>query len=74
MTTPLYHASLGAITGLFFRIGETQVFAPVEDERLYILPSAQGLVVKDRLPDDMAQHFTHTHIEPRLWSLERGKP
>ena len=73
MTTPLYHAEYHGLSGVCFAIGETRIFAMVDDGHLYVVP-AGSVVVKDRLPDDMAAQITHRHIEPRLWSLDRGQP
>jgi hypothetical protein len=70
MTTQLYHAQVlrGGPSGVCFRIGESTLFAPVDEERLYLIDPAQ-LVVTSPVSDGMADFLAATVIEPRLERL-----
>ncbi len=71
MTTPLYHAECQGLSGLTFTIGDLHIFTMADDAHLYIVPQS-SCRIKGRLPDAMAARITATHIEPRLWSLDRA--
>jgi hypothetical protein len=69
MATPLYHAAIpGGPTGLSFALGATTLFAPVYEERLYLIDPAQ-LLISGPVPAEMAAFLTATIIEPRLARL-----
>jgi hypothetical protein len=69
MTTTLYHAAVpGGPTGLSFTLGASTVFAPVNDERLYLIDPAQLLVSAPVAPG-MAAFLEKVVIEPRLAAL-----
>jgi hypothetical protein len=66
MTTQLFHAAVpGGPTGISFTLGASTVFAPVNEERLYLIDPAQLLVSAPVAPG-MAAFLTATVIEPRL--------
>jgi hypothetical protein len=70
MTTPLYYAHvLGGPTGLSFQLGPSTVFAPVDQEALYLLDPAQ-LLISGPVEAPMAAFLTATIIEPRLARLD----
>jgi hypothetical protein len=70
--TPLYHAAvIGGPTGLSFQIGAQLLFAPVNEERLYLVEVAQLLVTAEVEPAKVA-FLTATILEPRLLALAGG--
>ena len=73
MTTTLYHASVpGGPTGLSFTIGVSTLFAPVAEERLYLIDPAL-LRISAPVAPGMAAFLAETVIEPRL-ELIGGAP
>jgi hypothetical protein len=72
MQTPLYHASIpGGPTGLSFQIGETLIFAPTFEERIYIMAHPTDLFCGSMVEPAMADFLVRTIIEPRLAQLGR---
>jgi hypothetical protein len=66
MTTQLFHAAVpGGPTGISFQIGETTLFAPVEDEAIYIVQPSQLLVSAPVAPG-MADFLAETVLAPRF--------
>jgi hypothetical protein len=66
MQTQLFHAAVpGGPTGISFTIGASTVFAPVNEERLYLIDPAHLLVSAPVAPG-MADFLAQTVIEPRL--------
>jgi hypothetical protein len=66
MTTTLYHAAVpGGPTGLSFTIGASTLFAPVDEERLYLIDPAL-LLINAPLAPGLAAFVAETIIEPRL--------
>jgi hypothetical protein len=70
MFTRLFHAQLpdGGPTGICCQLGPSILFAPVNEERLYVLDLDQ-LVISVPVPDGMAAFLSETIIEPRLAAL-----
>jgi hypothetical protein len=66
LRTRLYHASVaGGPSGVTFRLGDSTVFAPMDDDRLYLIDPAL-LIVREPVPSCMAAFLAETIIEPRL--------
>jgi hypothetical protein len=66
MTTTLYHAAVpGGPTGLSFTIGASTLFAPVDEERLYLIDPAL-LLINAPVAPGLAAFVAETIIEPRL--------
>jgi len=67
--TQLYHATVpGGPSGLSFRIGDSTLFAPVEEEALYVVAPA-SLIITGPVAPGMAAFLAQTVIEPRLAAL-----
>jgi hypothetical protein len=66
MTTQLFHAAVpGGPTGLSFILGTSTVFAPFDDEQLYLVAPTHLLVSAPVAPG-MAAFLAETVIGPRL--------
>jgi hypothetical protein len=69
MTTPLYHAAvIGGPTGISFQIGSQLLFAPVNEDRLYLVDASHVLVTAEVEPA-MAAFLAEAILEPRLLAL-----
>lgn len=67
MQTTLFHAAVpGGPTGISFQIGDTTLFAPVNEERVYVIDHPAQLLVSAPVPDGMAAFLAETVIGPRL--------
>jgi hypothetical protein len=72
MPTTLFPASIpGGPTGLVFTIGETLVFAPTFEERLYLI-TEEAVQRTGQVESGMAEFLICTLIEPRLAQLQRS--
>jgi len=71
MITSLYHAEvIGGPSGISFALGQVTVFAPADDEHIYVIePSA--LLVSGPVETGMAGWIISTVISPRLAQVSR---
>ena len=62
MRTTLYHASVpGGPTGISFQIGETTLFAPVDEDALYVMRPGE-LLVQAPVPAGMAEFVAQVGV------------
>jgi hypothetical protein len=66
---PLFYAAIGSVTGITFKLAETVIFAPCEDETLRIVHDAKALTVTSQVPDLFARFLRETIVEARLENL-----
>jgi hypothetical protein len=69
MTTKLYHASVGTVTGVAFRLGPSTYFAPVDDTRLFCVEDQAALIMTGQVAPEMANFLAEVVLTPRLLAL-----
>jgi hypothetical protein len=68
-TMPLYYASIGSITSITFKLAESIIFAPCDDETLLIVHDVKALTVTGEVPSLFARFLRETIVEAQLENL-----
>lgn len=67
--SPLYHASIGGITGLAALLHPQVLFFPTNDEQVYAVQHIQDLTLTQEISPAMVAYYEQTVLVPRLSRL-----